>query len=174
MTEIRVAGLDFSTRAVDVVTIVYGDEHPAERATWQRVLFPFRGDESVRWLAACQKAAVLRRVSWEETDVAVLEYPAGANHQMLTLFGALASQIPCETVRLTWLTPPEWRKTWLGHGGLRSADAKARAREKAIGAGFPEDWAPDAYDALGLAMAWRIQSLEDEATALHRRLARHR
>lgn len=172
MSGLRVAGIDFSTKAVDVVTIAYGDENPAEAPSWQRVEFLFRGDEGVRWLAACQRAGMIRRqIDWSDIDVAVLEYPAGVNHQMLTLFGALASQIPHNHVRVTWLTPAEWRKTWLDHGGLKTDEAKRRAQSKAVAAGFPGDWASDAYDALGLAMAWRIRSLEDEAAGLARRLA---
>lgn len=158
MSDQFVVGIDFATTRIDVALLpwnggsVYGARwiHVALRGTGAR--------GEMRWFYACLRVpeGLSERIDWRLVHMCAIELPVGpGSRRLLPLMGAITHAIPPSAAPAP-IAPQEWKRLFCGDGHASKVDVADKAR----GLGFPPDWPQDAYDALGIAWAWRIRARE--------------
>lgn len=103
----RVAGIDYSTRFVDLVTVPY---EGAEMPVWER--FPLMGADAFdRARSVADSLPGRSSAIWEDILAVGIEHPGG-NHgtgHMLRVQGAILARIPARML-VHPLPPGKWRK----------------------------------------------------------------
>lgn len=180
----RVCGIDYSTRAIDVVTLNYDAGEWGNEASWRHIDLssPTKQDEFTADLRVRNRLRAM--VDWDEVRLIYVEKPpVGINPDTLwklsAIAGAIRSSVP-SYIRaegsLLWSNPSSWRSTFGVDltGRPRSQEIKRRVRKRAVQLGFdPGPDAPmDAFEAFGIAWAGRRQNEQDIARAA--RLQRER
>jgi hypothetical protein len=139
-----IAGIDYSTRAVDVVLL----DEESDAATWHR--FELQGDN------AFDRARSVRRAmwgwnGWDDCLAVGIEDPRGYNAGSLyRVQGAILSRIPILTL-VHPLVPSHWRKTV----GLPGNASKSAVKAFIPTRSWNVDWPQDACDAYCIALATR-------------------
>lgn len=160
-----IAGIDLSSRAVDVVLL----EDDGDRATWHR--FELAG------ATPFERARSLRRVFptrswWEENGVWLLgiedphsRFPHVAKALGMAT-GGVAALLPSD-LTVIQTKPNEWQSVFLVDKALyvKSVDRKEAITVRALSLGFDTGIGfgdpQDAYDAYGI--AWAIRKINAEA-----------
>jgi len=151
----RIAGIDLSTHAIDVVTVpLEGVGAPV----WHR--FPLEGPTSFDRARRVRDAMPARTSAfWDEVTEIGIEEPAGftASHAMRIQGGVLACLPPA--LKVTKWMPSQWRKA-AGMSGAASKEMVAQhARAVDYGTSGVKyrlmDWPQDACDAYCVALATR-------------------
>ena len=144
-----VAGIDYSSRFVDVVTVPY---EGAGAPVWHR--FPLVGADAFdRARSVADSVPGRSSVLWEDVLAVGIEHPGG-NHgtgALLRVQGAVLARIPARML-VHPLPPGKWRKL-VGLPG--NADKGAVALHAAMLGFFPTNPEQDAYDAYCIALATR-------------------
>ncbi len=139
----NVAGIDFSTRAIDVVLL-----HDTGRLEWHR--FPLAGQDA--WERTRQVPLAMPAPTsqlWDETIGFALEDPRGHNAGALfRVQGAVLARLPAAT-----LTNPYIPSRWRYLNGLSGHASKDEIRARSLQLGAPEWPVQDAHDAHLLARA---------------------
>lgn len=152
-----VAGIDLSTRNIDIVLL--HEDHQAERYT-----FPLEGE--LAFDRCRQVRRVLPRASWWETHGIYLigiEKPMGrhtvAIASLMRVQGAIVARLP-ETITIVETPVTEWKRLFTGHGNASKAQV-AETGARLLDHWPHRKWPQDAYDALGIACA--VRDLNDQA-----------
>jgi hypothetical protein len=158
-----IAGIDFSTKAVDVVLL----DEDTDAATWHR--FELSGQDAFD-RARDVKAAVQGWHSlWDDVVACGIEDPRGYGAGSLyRVQGAILSCLP-GAMLVQPLIPSSWRKTV----GLSGAAGKPAVRTHALALMYRasgnrwtnEDWPQDACDAYCIALATRTMLHATEQAA---------
>lgn len=171
-----IAGIDFSTHAVDVVLL---DENDVEPPVWHR--YELTGANA---FDRARQARFLPTV-WDDVLAVGIEDPRGYNAGALyRVQGAVLARIPAATL-VHPLVPSQWRKLVGLPGNASKADVAAHAvslHKEAEYAHYmqwrdwqscelhdefytPPDWPQDALDAYCIALATRSLLTRAEDTA---------
>jgi hypothetical protein len=148
---VRVAGIDLSTHAVDVVLL----EEDSDAATWDR--FPLQGDTALRRTRSIREA-LPGRSWWEDQSVYLMaiEYPAGRFIKSLApLFriqGAIIACLPVD-IELWELPPGEWKRAFGLPGSASKEEVFAHVAN--LWSNGPLAILQDTADAYGIAYAAR-------------------
>ena len=138
-----VIGIDFSSKAIDIVTIRFDADEP--RWTHIPITGSFDGSRAMR--------DILPPASWwENTLLVAVEKPMSQQRNsisaLMRLQGAIVASVPRD-IR-TWELPPwEWKKEIGLAGNAKKVDVAVWALDH----GADLEWSQDACDALGLATA---------------------
>jgi len=177
------AGIDYSTHAVDVVTV---SEHPHQLilgrigqpmpTTVQHHRVEFFGDNA--WARAFDAAGKLKYPYHEpaydafnslcQSDVIVIEEPAGSSRlvaqQLARVQGIILANLPRIDGQVWGMVPPEWKKLTVGKGNASKNDVKRWVLKAKGTPDFLLDqniievgWEQDAYDAYALAIAGKVR-----------------
>lgn len=153
----RIAGVDFSTHAVDRVTLpLSGDA--ADGARWDRVLIGDVDDGDLRAFRAVRHVRPrLSRLTWTDVELVFVEAPFNRAFDVLKklarIQGAIIAAVP-KTVSIV----EETRATeWKQGAGLRSNADKDDVMNRALELGFEVDgpMPQDAADAFLIAYGIR-------------------
>lgn len=144
-------------RALDVVLLPWEQgADPASGSRWIHVELRGTGArEEMRWFYACLRvpAELSERIDWRLVDMCAIEQPVGpGSRRLLPLMGAIAHAVPPASAPAP-IPPQEWKLLFCDDGCASKEDIAAEACRL----GFPRDWPQDAYDALGVAWAWRMR-----------------
>jgi hypothetical protein len=154
-----IAGIDYSTRAVDVVLL----DEDSDAATWHR--FPLEGND------AFDRARDVRRVMylpgsefWDDVLAIGIEDPRGyGSGALYRIQGAVLNCLPKNTL-VHPLIPSQWRKT-VGLPGNASKGAVFEFTMKHSGRAGSGIWPQDACDAYCIALATRTLLVTNPASA---------
>lgn len=150
----RVAGCDFSSRYVDIVTVPYdGPGAPV----WHR--FPLVGTDAFdRARSVADSVPGRSSILWDDVLAVGIEHPAGkfGVGPLLRIQGAVLARIPARML-VEPLPPAKWRKLVGLAGNASKEDVRAHGVEHCFvhgpgGFGYVE-WPQDAHDALCVALA---------------------
>lgn len=155
-----IAGIDFSTKAIDVVLIA-DEGHQAE---WHRFQIPkhqlFTAERARAVLAAAPA-----RGWWEDNGVWLvgIEQPmsrfAHTAKSLGLVAGALISRLP-RGLPVIETQPEEWQRMFCDPGEKVCKESIARASRRWLGPPA-YGWPQDAHDAAGI--AWTVRELNDRA-----------
>lgn len=154
----RVAGIDFSSNAIDVVFVDLDDTVPPE---WNR--YELAGQDAFdRTRSIAYSMPPRTDEMWDDVLAVGIEHPAGkfGVGSMMRVQGAVLSMLPNQLVVKPW-PPGAWRKAV----GLRGTATKEQVRAFGLDAFGGEYRAPvtqDCFDAYCIALATR-QALEQVA-----------
>lgn len=152
-----IAGIDFSTHAVDVVLL----DEDTDRAEWHR--FELAGADAFE-RARNVRAAMPGSSFWDDVLAVGIEQPRG-NHgvvHMARIQGAVLTCLP-RSLLVQPLNPSSWRKQVGLPGNASKDDVARRAQAGLYLSGHDEVWPQDALDAWCIALATR--SLIQQAAA---------
>lgn len=156
----RVAGIDFSSHAVDIVTVPYdGHGQPA----WHR--FPLTGMDAFDRARSVAEAVPGRSsVFWDELVAVGIEHPAGRHGvgPLLRIQGAILSSIPARML-VEPFPPSKWRKA-VGLAGNASKEQVRLFVTFQDRIPVYDGWPFDATDAYCIALATR-QAITTEQAA---------
>lgn len=150
-----IAGIDYSTRAIDVVLV---DEDDAQPPRWIR--HDLQGQD-----AFDRTRDVRRSLRWQWSDdywpencaALGIEDPRGQNAGALyRIQGAILAHLPERLLVQPWI-PSQWRKAV----GLPGNASKQDVMRFALAYG--DDWPQDAYDAYCIALATRLAITREKA-----------
>jgi hypothetical protein len=150
-----VAGIDYSTHAIDVVTI----DEDTLKPEWMR--FPLgtigRAFDRTRFVyASCPSGRF-----WDDTIAVGIEEPRGQGAgNLYRVQGAILQCIPPTTLVQPWV-PSEWRKAVGLKGNASKDDVRDHANRLSFNATY--DWPQDGADAYCIARA-TLQALERTTT----------
>jgi Holliday junction resolvasome RuvABC endonuclease subunit len=152
---VTVAGIDFSTKAIDVVLLNDDTDH----ATWHRYTITHK--QGAFYAARQVNDAMPTSSFWDQVWLAAIEDPysnsRGTAKALGMIRGAVLASIPTRLPILP-TAPQEWKRVFCGNPSASKTDVK----DAAIRRGFdPADAAQDAYDAYGI--AWAIRKLNHDA-----------
>jgi hypothetical protein len=157
-----IAGIDYSTRAVDVVLL----DEDSDAATWHR--FELEGADAFDRTRSVREA--MRRQHqylasvWDDVLAVGIEDPRGYNAGALyRIQGAILATIPQATL-VHPLIPSQWRKT-VGLPGNASKGAVFEFTMKHSGRAGSGIWPQDACDAYCIALATRTLLVTNPASA---------
>jgi len=154
-----IAGIDFSTKAVDVVLL----DEDTDAAEWRR--FELTGHDAFQRTRSIRTHFVgFAHSMWDDVLAVGIEDPRGYNAGALyRVQGGILTCIPAATLVYPWI-PSEWRKQ-VGLPGNASKQTVAMfARERRVaqalwdsadGYRSPPMWPQDACDAYCIALATR-------------------
>jgi hypothetical protein len=145
-----IAGIDYSTRAVDVVLL----DEDTDAATWHR--FELLGKDAFDRTRDVQRAFNLTSEQWDSVMAVGIENPGGkfGTSAMYRIQGAVLSCIPFHKL-VQPFPPASWRKT-VGLPGNASKDDVAEWATWKGGLGAKAVfWSQDACDAYCIALATR-------------------
>lgn len=153
-----VAGIDFSTRAIDVV-LIDEDTHAAEWHRFDVTEDALTGDICGDAFERARRVRhTLPKTSWWEDEGVIaigLEQPRG-NHGITPLFrmqGAILACLPTRILVTPW-NPSSWRLEVGLKGNALKADVNLHALTL-LGDQHVAGWPQDAYDAFCIARATR-------------------
>lgn len=165
----NVAGIDYSTHAIDIVLVPYEDEGTPR---WARL--DLQGNDAFDRTRDVANAMFPRGSSWWDSVVAVgIEHPGGhhGTRDMLRVQGAILACLPARMLVEPW-PPAKWRKAV----GLPGNASKGLVRQESIAIHLRrilvrqpsgrhyyadsqmqtfDDWPQDAHDAHLIALATR-------------------
>ena len=146
-----VAGIDFSTRHIDIVLI---PEDPDERGATHHA-FPLEGADAFDRTRNIRQAMPLRSW-WDEQGVTAIgiEEPMGPGHitaKLKAVQGGILQTLPAALL-VHPLSPSEWRKGAGLKGNATKDEVQAFVREQL---GENPHWPQDAFDAWAIAVAVR-------------------
>jgi hypothetical protein len=159
---VTVAGIDFSTKAIDVALL----DDDTDQAVWYR--FPLAHGKGHLALARSVSRVVPPRSWWEEHGVWLVgvedpmsRFPHVAK-ALGVVAGALLARMPLE-LPVVQTEPSEWQGKFLALAKL-PADRKTAIRARTLEA-MPHlsIWPQDAFDAYGI--AWATRKLNADAIA---------
>ena len=154
-----IAGLDYSTRAVDVVLL----DEDSDRAEWHR--FELSGSDAFERARSVRKEMPTAYSSfWDIRGVLAvgIEDPRGYNAGALyRVQGAILACLPPMTLVQPWI-PSAWRKQ-VGLPGNASKDAVMALVYQPRDDQPPHGWPQDACDAYCIALATRSVLQREEA-----------
>lgn len=156
----KVAGIDFSSNAIDVVLVDLDDQRPPE---WNR--FPLVGQDAFdRTRSIAQAMPARSSVLWDDVLAVGIEHPAGkfGTGAMMRVQGAVLAMLPVSVLVKAW-PPGQWRKAV----GLPGNATKEDVMEHALSQWWfdaSDPWPQDACDAHCIALATR-DAIETEAAA---------
>jgi hypothetical protein len=148
-----IAGIDYSTRAVDVVLL----DEDTDAATWHR--FELEGADAFDRARSLRRSfACIGSSFWDDVLAVGIEDPRGYGAGSLyRIQGAILACLPGRTL-VHPLIPSQWRKT-VGLPGNASKSIVAEwvnwKRFLAMGDESVVDWPQDACDAFCIALATR-------------------
>ena len=150
----NVAGIDFSSHAIDVVLVDVDGRQPPR---WHR--YPLLGQDAFDRARSVADAMPGRSsVYWDNILAVGVEHPAGkfGTGPLLRIQGAVLAQIPARMLVKAW-PPGSWRKA-VGLPGNASKDAVANYSKAKLWADAPlmrgyVAWPQDARDAHLIALA---------------------
>jgi hypothetical protein len=161
--DVNVAGIDVSTRAVDIVKLPLDGDN----AQWGR--YELEGPTALE--RACWTARILPRGTyWDDVALVAIERPYGPGRDILfhlhLIMGALIGTLP-KWLRPPWLMhPTEWRKA-CGLAGNASKESvytfALNQRVQASTTAFHSQWPQDACDAYCIAYAARALNEKGQA-----------
>ena len=156
----KVAGIDYSSFAIDIVLIDAYTDTPPE---WHR--YALSGHDAFERARTVTTAMPSKGSAFWDTVLAVgLEEPRGRNSAPIhRVQGAILAAIPGRVLVQPWL-PNEWR-TAVGLKGNASKDAAAW-RSRQLQPRFMDplcEWPQDAHDAHLIAIATRTRLNQQEA-----------
>lgn len=147
-----VAGIDFSTKAVDIVLL----DDDTDQAEWFR--YEIADERGALW--ACRNLRLIfpggsffeSRGVW----LVGLEQPYSQSRdtakKLGMVAGAIAARLPTD-LTVIQTDPNEWHRIFTGNAKAGKEQIAERARGQR---GYPDsEWPQDAYDALGIAYAVR-------------------
>lgn len=153
----RVAGVDVSTFAIDIVTLeMSGDDY-----TWWH--YPLRGDnliDRIRYAGRAYEDEGLpgrNALFWDELTGVGVERPMKRGHgsaQPMMALGAVLTRIPDWMLVYDW-KPSEWRARCGLKGNAPKADVAAWVSQRRLDLADTKPWAQDACDAYCIAYATR-------------------
>jgi hypothetical protein len=155
-----IAGIDYSTRAVDVVLL----DEDSDAATWHR--FPLEGSDAFERARSVRDVLYMPGSEWWDEVLAIgIEDPRGFNAGALyRVQGAILACLPTRVLVQPWI-PGQWRKA-VGLPGNASKDAVAEWATWKGGLGAKAVfWPQDACDAYCIALATRSVLQRTEAIA---------
>jgi hypothetical protein len=143
-----IAGIDYSTRAVDVVLL----DEDSDAATWHR--FPLEGADAFDRVRSVRESMRVPYPGltdkWDSVIAFGIEEPRGYNAGALyRIQGAILSCLPTRTL-VHPIGPSEWRKTVGLPGNASKAEVMAWMMNS-----DRYDWPQDACDAYCIALATR-------------------
>jgi hypothetical protein len=151
----RVAGIDYSSRFVDVVTVPY---EGAGAPVWHR--FPLVGADAFdRARSVADSVPGRSSVLWDDVLAVGIEHPGG-NHgtgALLRVQGAILARIPARML-VHPLPPGKWRKLVGIKGNATKTEAANRSINEPLPSRYVIDWGrwpQDAHDAHLIALATR-------------------
>ena len=155
----KVAGIDFSTESVDVVTL----ELDTDRAAWAH--FPLDGARGID-RARQVRDRLPARSAWNDAGVIriAVEKPFSrsmrSENALIRIQGAILACLPAE-IPVVEFAPVTWKSTALGKGHAHAdkREVAAFVAERWTDAGF---FTQDAADAYAIAWAARTQELPDQ------------
>jgi hypothetical protein len=143
-----IAGIDYSTRAIDVVLL----DEDSDAATWHRKLL--FGQDAFERAREVRMNVWLGSAFWDDVLAVGIEEPRGYNAGSLyRIQGAIIATLP-RPVLVHPLIPSSWRKTVGLAGNATKADV-ATFVAKGKPAYDKLDWPQDACDAYCIALATR-------------------
>jgi hypothetical protein len=144
-----VAGIDFSSRCVDVVLL----DEDSDAATWHR--FELKGQDAFDRARDVRHSMPLRTGGfWDQAIAIGIEDPRGYNAGALyRIQGAILACLPWQTLTHP-LIPSSWRKT-VGLAGNASKLAVAEWTIRHAPLEIADKWPQDAFDAYAIAYATR-------------------
>lgn len=151
-----IAGIDFSTRAVDVVLL----DEDSDVAEWHRVEL-IGQDAFARARDVKRAMGELESCLWDEVLAVGIEDPRGYGAGSLyRVQGAILSRLPVWTLVQPWI-PSSWRKT-VGLPGNASKQAVANfaCNHRQV---LTSVWPQDGHDAYCIALATRTLLEHKEA-----------
>lgn len=158
-----VAGIDFSTHAIDVVLI---DENDEQAPRWFRYEIRHNGDTAFDRTRAV--AGWIHKGIWDDVLAVGIEDPRGQNAGALyRVQGAILMRLPSDVLVQPWI-PSQWRKA-VGLPGNCSKDAVQDFASLHAGAFtspqklFDKSPPQDMYDAYCIALATRQALTRKEA-----------
>jgi hypothetical protein len=157
---VTVAGIDFSSHAIDVVTL----DEDTDRAEWHR--FPLAGSDAFD-RARAVRAAMPVGSFWDDVLACGIEDPRG--YGAGSLYRVQGAVLGCLPARLLVqpLIPSSWRKTvgLKGNASKQDIDAFALAKMAAVEGMVKFSWPQDAMDAYCIALATRTLLQHGQAAA---------
>jgi hypothetical protein len=144
---VKTAGIDFSSYAVDLVTIDADTNH----AEWRR--YPLTGNDAFERTRNVRDAMPPRTAMiWDDILALAIEIPFGPNKGALApILGAITACMP-RALLVEPMSAPRWKKLV----GLPGNCDKAAVRLSAVALGADQSWcASDPYDAYMLACSVR-------------------
>jgi hypothetical protein len=153
-----IAGIDFSTRFVDVVLLDEDTDH----ADWHRYPLAGLGDAFDRTRTV--RYALPSRSWWDDVIAIGIEQPFGRGSSVTPLYrvqGAILACLPPLTLVQPWI-PSSWRSAVGLAGNCSKDDVAAYVHDNCLEA---IDWPQDACDALCIALATReaLERTQDAA-----------
>lgn len=158
-----IAGIDYSTHAIDVVLI---DEDGEQTPQWNRCHLE-GADALERTRELARPGAIMLTSLFDDVIAVGIEEPAGRNPgRLFRVQGAVLARIPRDTLVTTWM-PSQWRKAVGLPGNASKNDvaefAMVHAQDR--GADFTlRDSGQDCLDAYCIALA-TLQAIEKQAAA---------
>jgi hypothetical protein len=151
---VNIAGIDYSTQAVDIVTVPYDTDGQPE---WHR--YPLQGDGAFeRARDVANELPGRSSMFWDDILAVGIEHPGGryGTGAMLRVQGAILSVIPARMLVVP-LPPARWRKL----NGLNGNTGKETVAALSVAIGEYEndppvslaEWPQDAHDAHLIALA---------------------
>jgi hypothetical protein len=142
-----IAGIDYSTRAVDVVLL----DEDSDAATWLRI--PLFGQDAFERVRSVRQG--MRSSMWDDALAIGIEDPRGYNAGALyRIQGAILSCIP-NAILVQPFIPSQWRKTVGLPGNASKAQAADFVQSVKYPAAYTLEWPQDACDAYCIALATR-------------------
>ena len=150
---VNVAGIDYSSHAVDVVLVPVDGGAPS----WHR--FPLEGNDAFDRTRGVATVMPGRGSAFWDPILAVgIEHPAGrfGTRDMTRVQGAILSCIPDRVLVEPW-PPAKWRKAVGLKGNATKHDVESYSYDATIGmpGDWPREWPQDAHDAHCIALATR-------------------
>ena len=154
----NVAGIDFSSHAIDVVLVDVDGRQPPR---WHR--YPLTGADAFdRTRSVANSMPERSSAYWDNVLAVGIEHPAGkfGTGPLMRLQGAVLAQIPARMLVKAW-PPGAWRKA-VGLPGNATKGVVAWASID-LKTGAESDWPQDAHDAHLIALATQHAITAQEA-----------
>lgn len=157
-----IVGIDFSTHAIDLVTIP--EEADGRAAAWARRRLDNGRDHDAFIAAMRVRDALPPRAHWRDSGVTTIAIERPWSRQLksiavlMRIQGAILATLPPTGITVMELHPQTWKKETIGRSNASKDQVAEWARaELATGSVTPPDdrWPQDAYDAYCIARAAR-------------------
>jgi Holliday junction resolvasome RuvABC endonuclease subunit len=157
---VRVCGVDYSTRAIDLVSLDFDADDPKWRRIditgWDRGALP----AALRVRSRAHLSMFLEDVStlWIEQPFSFGR--VGTAYALGLIAGAFLASLPktfIEESAISQIGAPEWRKALVGNGRATKEEVRYFLRDE--GYKLSDDVPLDAWEALGIALVARKQIL---------------
>ena len=152
----RVAGIDVSSRAIDIVTVPLDGDYNGREVEWTRISLEELGTDAIT-RASNAAGEIPRGTFWDTICHVAIERPYGRGiHSVMTqhlVIGAIIGALPERLRPPRLIAPQSWRK----QAGMKHDASKDDVRRSVIALvqGMRRDLPQDVYDALSIARAGR-------------------